>query len=254
MADRTFTSLVPKLSPSAPGCPTPTIVQYVRDAAIYVCEQTLAWRHAQKPYALTPAIAYYEYQKPTSSEVHAVFAAIVNDSPLDRLTLEQALERYPAWVDDYSGIPDIDFWPEGGAFGTPEFNETAFNDGSDYTVPDTALADGSEPRVFTQISPHGFVILPMPDDDKPYDLRLIYALKPTRDATGIPQHIFDDLEDCIVHRVLQELLILPGHAWSDRELAAYHARQFRYRVTERRARANIGNMRASMSVQMRPFV
>jgi hypothetical protein len=68
------------------------MIQYIRDAAIYVCEQTLTWRHAQVPYALTPGIAYYDYVKPDGSEVHAVFAASVNDSPLDRLTLEQALD------------------------------------------------------------------------------------------------------------------------------------------------------------------
>jgi len=253
MADRTFSSLVSKVSPSAPGCPTPTMIQYIRDAAIYVCEQTLTWRHAQVPYALTPGIAYYDYVKPDGSEVHAVFAAIVNDSPLDRLTLEQALQRYPAWVDNYSGIPGIEFWPETGTFNTPEFNENQFNDGTGFTIPNSAYDEGSEPRVFTQVSPSGFVVLPMPDNQKTYTLRLIYALKPERDASGMPQHIFDDLEDCIVHRALQELLILPNQAWSDRELASYHARQGRYRITERRARANLGNMRASASVQMRPF-
>lgn len=254
MADRTFASLAPKVSPSAPGCPTPTLVQYIRDAAIYVCEQTLAWRHVQRTYDLTPGVSYYQYTKPEGSEVHAVFTANVNDSPLDRVTLEQALERYPAWVDNYSGLPDIDFWPDGGAPNTSEFNETGINDGPGYAIPSDAYEEGSDPRLFTQITPDGFVIIPMPDDAKTYTLRLIYALKPKRNAAGMPEHIFDDLEDCIVHRALQELLVLPNHSWTDRELASYHARQARYRITERRARANLGNMRASVSVQMRPFI
>lgn len=253
MADRTFASLVPKVNPSAPGCPTPTMIQYIRDAAIYVCEQTLAWRHAQVPYNLTPGISYYDYQKPVGSDVHAVFTAIVNDFPLDRVTLEQALERYPAWVDNYSGLPDIEFWPETGTFNTPEFNENPFNDGTGFTIPADAYGEGSEPRLFTQLTPDGFVVIPMPDNMKAYSLRLIYALKPKRDSSGMPENIFNDLEDCIVHRALQELLVLPNHSWTDRELASYHARQARYRITERRARANVGNMRASVSVQMRPF-
>ena len=45
--DRAFLDIVNRLSPSVPGCPTPVIEQYVRDAAIEACERTLAWRYEQ---------------------------------------------------------------------------------------------------------------------------------------------------------------------------------------------------------------
>ena len=45
-----FDSLVPRLSPSVPGCPQPVIEQYVRDAAIDACEKTLAYRHIPVSY------------------------------------------------------------------------------------------------------------------------------------------------------------------------------------------------------------
>jgi hypothetical protein len=64
---------------------------------------------------------------------------------------------------------------------------------------------------------------------------------------------FGELEDAIYHGALQELLVIPSQAWKDYELAAYHAKQYTYCVTERRARANIGNMRGTMRVQMVPF-
>ena len=44
MADRKFSSLVTRVTPSVPGCPQPIIEQYIRDAAIEACERTLAWR------------------------------------------------------------------------------------------------------------------------------------------------------------------------------------------------------------------
>jgi len=47
--------------------------------------------------------------------------------------------------------------------------------------------------------------------------------------------------------------VLPDKNWSDRELASYHAKQYLYKTTERRARANIGAARASMSVRMNPL-
>jgi hypothetical protein len=46
---------------------------------------------------------------------------------------------------------------------------------------------------------------------------------------------------------------MPNKNWSDRELATYHAKQYLSKITERRARANLGAARASMTVQMRPL-
>lgn len=254
MADRAFSTLIPRLSTSVPGCPTALMQSAVRDAAIYVCEQTLMWRYAEAPYNLSPGVCEYEYRKPTNADVHVVFTATVNGSPLYRLPLEQALIQYPDWVDNYSGVSPLEFWPEGGSLNGSMFNETTFAGGPGYAVPETAYTDGSEPRVFTQLTPDKFIIIPLPDDEKVYSLRLIYALKPKRSATYAPQTIVDELEDCIIHRALQELLVLPNQAWSDRELAAYHAKQSLFRITERRARANLGNMRGTLTVQMRPFM
>jgi len=47
--------------------------------------------------------------------------------------------------------------------------------------------------------------------------------------------------------------VLPNRTWTDRELASYHAKQYSFKTSERRARANLGAARASMTVQMRPF-
>jgi hypothetical protein len=56
-----------------------------------------------------------------------------------------------------------------------------------------------------------------------------------------------------MHGTLQHLLVLPNQAWSDRELAAYHAKQYVYQTAERRARANLGNVRGNMRARMQPF-
>jgi len=69
----------------------------------------------------------------------------------------------------------------------------------------------------------------------------------------MPATIFDDLEDAIMHGALQEMLVLPNVSWTDRELAAYHAKQYVFHTAERRARANLGNVRGTMTVKMQPF-
>lgn len=222
MATREFKTLITRINPSVPGCPQETMFQYIRDAAIRACEKTLAWRYTQPKFNLTPGVPQYSYNKPFDTDVHAVFAVWLNDDPLDRLTLDEAIERYPAWVDTYTVAEDI-----------AEF--------------------GSEPRAITQLNPHQYVILPLPDAEKTYTVRMIYALKPSRTATEMDEVIFNDLEEVIMHGALQHLLVLPNTNWSDRELAAYHAKQFLAQVTERRARANLGNARGSLSVQLPRF-
>ena len=58
---RSFLDIVNRLSPSVPGCPTPVIEQYVRDAAIEACERTLAWRYEQPKIRLVPGAHDYAY-------------------------------------------------------------------------------------------------------------------------------------------------------------------------------------------------
>lgn len=109
------------------------------------------------------------------------------------------------------------------------------------------------PRVVTQLGPASYAVLPVPDTARPYQCRMFLALKPSRDAVLMDVAVFDELEEVIMHGALQHLLVLPDQIWSDRELAAYHAKQFVFQVAERRARAELGNARATLVVQPQPF-
>lgn len=248
MATRTFASLVPRLNPSVPGCPQYTMIQYIRDAAIRVCERTLAWRYVQPTFPLLPGVHEYLYDKPVGTEVHVLFDAMVNDRPLPKLTLEQALFQYPEWADLYSGEDPSIVWSltPSGSYNSYEYNEGLFNDNPDFVLPEAVVAKASEPRVITQLTPDKYIVLPLPDDEKTYTMRMFYALKPSRNADSMDEVIFNELEEAILHSALQHLLVLPNVAWSDRELASYHAKQFLREMVERRARANLGNMRGTM--------
>jgi hypothetical protein len=216
MATRTFLSLVNRIAPSVPGCPQPIIQQYVRDAAIEACERTLAWRYEQPLIRLTPGVYEYPYTNPLQTEVHAFLTSTVNNERVDPVTLEQLYAAYPDW-------------------------------------PNNDPTKRATPRLICQLDPDNFVLAPLPDATVNYDLKMIVALKPLRTSTGMDEDVFDDLENVIMHGALQHLLVLPDKNWSDRELASYHAKQYLYKTTERRARANIGAARASMSVRMNPL-
>ncbi len=63
----------------------------------------------------------------------------------------------------------------------------------------------------------------------------------------------DDVEDAIVHGALQHLMTLPERTWSDTELAAYHAKQYIFKVNDRRARANMGAVRAPLAAKFQAW-
>lgn len=255
MPTRTFASLVPRLQPSVPGCPHATIVQYIRDSAIRTCERTLAWRYQAPLFNLLPGVHEYTYNRPTDADVHVMFEAVVNNRPLERLTMEKAIELYPQWADLYSGEDPSVVWSltPSGAFNTFDYNEALFNENSPYVLPSAIVADASTPQSITQISPDKYIILPLPDGQRTYQCRMFLALKPKKTASGMDEVIFDDLEEVIMHGALQHLLVLPSQIWSDRELAAYHAKQYTFQTAERRARANLGNVRGTMRARMQPF-
>lgn len=255
MADRTFASLVPRVQASVPGCPHATVVQYIRDSAIRTCERTLYWRYQVPLFNLLPGVSEYAYNKPVNTDVHVMFEAVVNKRPLERLTMEKAIELYPQWADLYSGEDPSVVWSltPSGSFNSFDYNEALFNENSPYVLPDSIVADGSTPQSITQVSPDKYIILPLPDGQRTYQCRMFLALKPKRNATAMDQVVFDELEEAIMHGALQHLLVLPNTNWSDRELAAYHAKQYVYQTSERRARANLGNVRGTMRARMQPF-
>lgn len=216
MADRTFASLNSVIAASAPGCPNPTMEQYIRRIAIEVCEKTLTWRYEQPVILLTQGMHNYDFDTPTNTEVAGVLHATINNVPIKRDTLDAISNRYPAWpVDD----PEYYGWP----------------------------------AVIGQLDADHFAVAPTPDALNSYNIRMILALRPTPDATGMNQTVLDDCEDVIVHGVLQQLLVLPNKSWTDRELASYHAKQYVYKTSLKRAKTNLGAPGGSLTVQMRPL-
>jgi len=255
MATRAFSTLIDKVSAYTPGCPRPVLTTHIREAAIRLCERTLMWRIAQSQFNLSVGVHEYDYIKPANTDVHVLFAAHMNGFPLAILSLEQALTRYPLWADMFGGQdPDV-LWsitPEG-TINTDEYNQNEFNESYPIVAPPEIIDAASQPQSITQISPDKFIVLPLPDDANTYTVRMFYALKPSRTATGMDEVVFNELEEAIFHSALQQLLVMPNVTWSDREAAAYHAKQALLVTTERRARANLGNGRSTLVARAPKF-
>jgi hypothetical protein len=255
MATRTFASLVPLVQPSVPGAPQPLVIKHIRDAAIRACETSLMWRYTEPPFALQPGTHENFFRKPAETAVHAVFRATCNDRLLTRTTLEEAIDMYPEWADRFGGLSGDQLWAltDPDTLNAEEYNEQLFNGDTDIELPPEALVGGGEPRIITQLTPDKYIVLPLPNDEQAYNVRLFYALKPTRSASGMDETILNELEEVVIHGALQQLLVIPRAVWNDKLLAAYHAKQYLHRVTERRARANLGNVRSSLAVRYNNF-
>jgi len=249
MAERSFTDLIPDVLPYVSGCPRETVRQHIRNAAITACEYTLAWRYEIRQFNLVAGVHEYAYSKPTNTDVHALFKTVIGEThELQHLTLELAVERFPAWADMLGGVDPLSAWSltPPSQFNTDEFNSLTFGGNPAFVTPEDALEGASQPSVVTQISPDKFVVLPTPDQT--YELRMFLALKPRRNATSMDEVPFYELQDCILHRAIYTLALIPRQPWSSAELAAYHRREARFLMNERRARANLTNGRADVRV------
>lgn len=219
---RAFSTLTSKVAASVPGCSYPMLVEYVRDAAIRVCERTLAWQYAAPSLTLTPGRSEYEFAPPTDTAVQAVLRVSMNGSPLNVVSRDAAAASIPDW---------------------PALT----------TDPAVIAESGSEPRSIAEVGAGRYRVFPMPDAEKPYVLDMVYALKPSRTALEMDRRVFDEYEDAIMHNALQHLLVLPDVTWSDRELAAYHAKQFLFTVTSARAKTNLGAFRSTLVARFPKF-
>lgn len=222
METRAFSTLSAKVSASVPSCSYPVVVDYIRDAAIRVCERTLAWRYTPEPVTLTPGRPEYDFPTPPDTQVQAVLRVGLNGTPLGYVPYDYAAQTVPDW-------PDVT------------------------TDPAEIAAEGGEPRQIAEVTPGRYRLFPMPDAAKTYTLDMTFALKPARTAVDMDKAVFDEFEDAILHNTLQHLLVLPGVDWSDRELAAYHAKQFLFTVTSARARMNLGAFRSTIVARAPKF-
>lgn len=215
---RTFLDFEQIISASAAGCPPPTIEQYVRRAAIKVCENTLAWRYEMDPVLTTSGIYEYDYDTPEYTEVCGLIHAAIDGERLTITNQDKVHQLYPAW-------------------------------------PDTTSTALSEPMYIFQYNPDSFLLAPVPDSNNSsnYSIKLFLALRPTPTAASMDKSILDEIEDAVIHMALKEILAIPDKSWTDSKEAARHAQEAAFHVSKRRAKANLGVGVGTLSARMQPF-
>ena len=84
-------------------------------------------------------------------------------------------------------------------------------------------------------------LVPEPDVDG--TLTMNVALKPSPDATGIDDSIFNEYRQVIVHGALAKLMLSPKKPYSDPQVATYHAYQFATKTGAAGTRSDRNNTR-----------
>jgi hypothetical protein len=164
---------------------------------------------------MTAGTYEYSFVPGSGAEVFSVLTANINGNNLSPVTLEELHQMYPKY-------------------------------------PSSVAAERATPRFIFQVNPITFHVALVPDNSTD-TIEMFVTQRPSRASTGMNEAVMDDVEDAIVHGTLQQLLTLPERTWSDTELAAYHAKQFIFKVTDRRARANIGAVRAAPTVRQQTW-
>jgi hypothetical protein len=140
-----------------PDMPEPVVLGAVRNAAIEFCEKSLYWTYEHDPISAVADLTEYEFDLPEDTEV----AKIID-----------------GWYDDHVLV-----------FASEERLQGQFQTPWRQTTGSAAF--------ITQMDPQSFLLAPAPAENITDAIRLIVALKPTRDAPGI--------DDMFYSRWLEEI-------------------------------------------------
>jgi hypothetical protein len=202
--------------PEVPGCPEITAFNAIQNAAIEFCEKSLILQVDHDPVTVLAGIVDYDLEPPTDTLVVKVMRAWLEGNELTPLApdLVKGPEVYNRLFSSYQSQP-------------------------------------TTPSAFLQKDPRTVSVWGLPDKKYTNGLTMRVAIKPTRAAEVIDDLIYEDYYEAIASGALSRLLNSQGKPYSSRDGAAVAERQFRQAINLARQRATHGNVRSTLSVQLR---
>lgn len=181
MSNVSFEVFLPRVMPEVIGCPEPTAIQSIRDAAIEFCEKTAAW---QLDWTLDVEEGVNEYAigLPSSMRCTAIQRAFYRNTPLKPMPADMAL--------------DADLYRE------------------------TPTKGNSTPRFFQQKAAAMLSLLPTPNESASEIVTLRVAVQPSRDAATCDDSLYQDWAEVIAHGAKARLMASPGKPWTNPAFAA----------------------------------
>jgi len=126
--------------------------------------------------------------------------------------------------------------------------------------PQVALAFGridGEPLYYyideDNAGPPLLYFVPCPEKPGGMQVRMELTLKSKLSAAVMDAVVWDKIRDVVLHGVMQRMLTIQDVAWTDLELASYHARQFVFRLSQLQHADNLGIGKRPLMVTPRPW-
>lgn len=203
--------------PYAEGASEPLIEQYLVDTAIDFCSKTLIVQRDLDPLSMIPGIVEYDLDQPAQQKIHMLMRAFHGASPIEIVTQDMAASNpahYGNWFYAGATVPE----------GTP-----------------SAIFQKNEKTLLVNRAPHAL---------QPIIITLQAALKPARGANQLDDILYDDYADVLALGTAGRLLLLPGRAFSNPQLAAVYTQQYQFARAEAQLRAATSFGRGSTSVRI----
>lgn len=206
-----FADLLRDIEAEVPGCPEPVMDRELHDAAYDFCRRTGIWREELEPITPKADVAEYELTVPFWARAEKVL-----------------------W--GYHGTHRMAFWTESDVRAANHRAEDDTGDPRHY-----AMVRGGRNKV---------VVHPIPaDGDKA--LTFYALLVPTRSSEELPDWLYDEWQDAIVHGALDRLQRQKAE-WGDPQRAQDHRRDFSREIARAKREAMTG-YGAQGQVKPQPF-
>lgn len=217
MAIITYATYVPDVVVYATGCPTLTIVDALRKAAIDFFHESCAYRVWVTAFNLTINTSSYTITAGVPTETAVAQIMMLKCEGTD--VQETSHEEFFAVDGEYPSLT------------------------------------GTHAQYYTVLGAlPTFNIIPIPNATIVNAFNAQVAVEPTLTSTGVEQAYFEPWKDGIVDGALSQLMRMKDRAWSDTKEAGVRYQSYLVERAKARIQGNKGNIRRDVSVQMRRWV
>ena len=215
---KTYDAFFPDVLPDLPGITADMAIRAIRHTVIEFCEKSLIYQVTQDPITLQAGLDTYDLDAPKGYRVHKVMKAWFKGTELT-----------PIAPDDLTA-PD-------------PYLQTASAAG--YTV------TKEPPKGFLQKDFDTVTFSPVPDQAYLNAITMRVALVPLRDSSGCENFLYEQWGEIIACGAKARLMLNPGKPYTNPDAAAMNQARYVTGVNDARQRAARGNVRSTLTVQMR---
>lgn len=209
-----YSDFLPDVLPYVVGVPEPVAVEAVRNACIEFCQRSNYYRYEVDEITPTVGEGRYDLSLPTDTQINQVLEVWYDGQRLLAQSDKQLSSMYST---DWREVE-----------GTPGF--------------------------YTMLDQHELVLVPKPDTQIVDALKVIVALKPSRDSIRVFDDLWEHHYETIACGAKARLTAMPGLPAYDMRVSAEHYRTFRNRISDAIRDVNKGHTTGTLAVRPRAVI